>query len=226
MIKVMSIVIMLIIITLSPGCSLIETDEEDLLLEDNLSVEEDLPDRLNNEDNLDETENDTGIGKNDGDEDSDGSETNNVGLLTLQKGSAAPFFELEKLGGGKVTLGDFCGVPIILLFWERDCHICLIALKALESIHRVDDVIKIYVVTQNAADDMESYLKEQDITIPVLIESDGVVFEDYKISATPTAVAIDRAGSVELVISGFINHESAKTLQRLLRKWVVDRVII
>ena len=215
MIKTLTISMLLVIIFLSPGCSLNGINEKDLLSEENLS------DKNKDDNNLDVVD-DIVVDN----EIFDGSGVADGGLIALQKGTVAPFFELGRVGGGNVSFDDFCGVPLILLFWERDCHVCLIALKALEDIYRVDEEIKIFVVTQNAGDDLESYLEEQDITIPFLIDSEGVVFEDYKISITPTAVAIDRAGNVELVISGFLNHESAKTMQRLLRKWVIDRVII
>ena len=230
MIKALAFAFFLFIFFLPTGCSINGKLEESLPVEENLSAEKEAGKGITDEVNKNETEYGMSNGIDcDNVNDIDGFDGSGIvdrGLVNLQKGSLAPSFELEQLDGGIVSLEDHCGIPVILLFWEQDCHICLIALKALENIHRVDDVIEIYIVSQKVGDDITDYLREHDITIPLLIDRDGTVFEDYKIKATPTAVAIDRAGSIEIVISGFLNHESAKTLQRLLRKWVIDRVII
>jgi peroxiredoxin len=121
-------------------------------------------------------------------------------------GQEAPLFELEQLDGGPVSLSSLLGKDVVVLdFWATWCPPCRKGLPVIADLAReyAGRGVAVYAVNQmEPADTVRSFLKEQGITVPVLLDTAGIVGRTYEVSGIPQTVLIDRTGKVRYVHVG------------------------
>lgn len=120
----------------------------------------------------------------------------------LQRGDEAPAFELPNLDGKPVSLAQYKGRTVILLFGELYHGKSLSALRDVSEVLRDGrlralDVAVLMVVTQDrpAADLKEVASKEQ-VRATILRDVDRKVYEAYRVSVMPSTVVVDDRGLV------------------------------
>ncbi|MHC4213241.1 MAG: TlpA family protein disulfide reductase, partial [Planctomycetota bacterium] len=111
-------------------------------------------------------------------------------------GAPAPDFTLELLGSNeKVTLSKVKEEVIVLDFWATWCGPCKQIHPALEAVHKWakenNKSIAFYCINQKEQPELVSeYWEKSGSDIPVLLDTDGSVFTDYKGSGIPYVVII------------------------------------
>jgi cytochrome c biogenesis protein CcmG/thiol:disulfide interchange protein DsbE len=111
-------------------------------------------------------------------------------------GAPAPDFTLGLLGSNKkVTLSKVKEKIIVLDFWATWCGPCKIIHPALEAVHKWakdnNKSIAFYCINHKEESELVSeYWKKSGSDIPVLLDTDGSVFTDYKGSGIPYVVII------------------------------------
>jgi peroxiredoxin len=121
-------------------------------------------------------------------------------------GKPAPEFELEKRGGGKVDLAQYRDKDVVILdFWATWCPPCVKALPTIGKVaekYRDKGVVFYAVDLEETPDDVEQFLKDQKLDIPVLFDSDNAVAKLYQVSGIPQTVLIGKDGTVQVVHVG------------------------
>ena len=112
-------------------------------------------------------------------------------------GGAAPSFTLAGLNGGKVSLADFAGGPVLVNFWASSCAPCreelpLIAREA--STHHVKVLL---VDERDDAGAARSFLAQVGVSEPVASDPEGVAGRLYGVSVLPVTVFIRADGTIE-----------------------------
>lgn len=124
-------------------------------------------------------------------------------LESPEVGYAAPNFTLTSTAGETVTLSDYRGKWVMLVFWETSCPACREELPDLQAYSTRMPVDKISIVTVNVRNGNEaillSFLKSRGIDLPVLLDADASIRDKYKIVQYPTAFFIDSQGIIRLV---------------------------
>ena len=120
-------------------------------------------------------------------------------------GHRAPDFSLAVLGPvtGKSTLSlsDFKGKPVVLNFWASWCVPCKEELPLLESAWKRmqaqgKDVIFVGIDYQESNSTAASFLQQNGITYPAVLDANGSVGSSYDITSLPDTFFINRSGTV------------------------------
>ncbi len=117
----------------------------------------------------------------------------------LQKGAQAPGFRLPSLaGGGETELAALRGKVVVVNFWATWCPPCVSEMPSLERLHRTlgpAGLAVLAVSTDEDAAELERFVAEQALTLPVLRDPGGRVAADaFRTTGYPETFVIDRAG--------------------------------
>jgi len=114
-------------------------------------------------------------------------------------GDLAPDFDLKNLDGNTFSLTDYWGRPILLNFWATWCGPCRYEMPFLQQIYEEwqDSVIILTINLRESPEKIEQFLKEYELTFPVLLDIDDDVSRNYYITAIPTTFFIDEYGVIQ-----------------------------
>jgi peroxiredoxin len=130
----------------------------------------------------------------------------------LKVGQRAPDFKLPSAGGGELSLGDFAGRPLLLVFTQSGCGPCHDIVPQLDRIHHRGEV-QVLVVNNGEGEEALQWALETKARFPVAGQTQFAVAKRYEVFATPFAFLIDGQG----VISSKGIATSAQHLGYVLR---------
>ena len=135
------------------------------------------------------------------------------------EGKPAPGFRLESLAGKKVTLTDLKGNVVVLDFWATWCGPCRMSLPHLDKLYKEqkENGVQFFAVNlREQKDEIEQFVKETKLAVPVLMDGDGKVAESYGVEGIPTTVVIGKDGKARKVFVGF-NDDGEAQLKRAIQ---------
>ena len=138
--------------------------------------------------------------------------------------AVTPNFTLKDLSGKAVRLSDFRGKVVLLDFWAAWCDSCLSAGPYYEKLHKRHGSSSFAMVGINEgerAKTVEAFVKKNNITYPVLLDSNKEAFDACGIRGLPSAVLIDDEGKIRGRWAGFDDAAASnleKSLNALLTK--------
>ena len=126
-----------------------------------------------------------------------------------QVGNLAPDFQFLALDQQPVSLGDLRGKPVVLNFWATWCLACIYEMPFLQEIHEEYSGSGLVLLAINAGESqsqVEKFLQSNNLSLPVLLDTRGIVNQQYHIQWLPTTLFIDEDGVIqERRIGPFIN---------------------
>jgi thiol-disulfide isomerase/thioredoxin len=130
--------------------------------------------------------------------------TNCVAVGT-QTGNLAPDFQLQNLDGQTVSLSSLRGNPVMLNFWATWCGPCRAEMPYLQQIH--DEwsdrgLVLLAIDLGESSSTVESYLKSNNLSLTVLLDTRQEVGRKYDIRPIPTTFFIDEDGIIQRVKVG------------------------
>lgn len=118
--------------------------------------------------------------------------------ISISHGETAPAFTLTSIDGKTISLGDYKGTTLILLYWKTDHERSALALKdANDEVKKYEKKgVKIISVIADSDNREEAAkkLRDEGIDFPVLVDRDRQLYSDYGIRVYPTTVIIDKQG--------------------------------
>lgn len=122
-------------------------------------------------------------------------------------GFSAPDFSLHTPEGQIMSLSDYKGQPVLIIFWASWCSVCKRTMPGLQAVYNDYislgfEVLAINTTYQDSYVNAINYFDEQNYTFPFLIDDDGVTAMNYKIHALPTSILVNPEGDVVDVIIG------------------------
>ncbi len=109
----------------------------------------------------------------------------------------APDFTLPDLEGKTISLRDFRGKPVILVFWRVNCPSCEYQMPFLQAFYEKWSTDKIALVTVNVGEPLAmvgEYVSAHGLTFPVLLDTRQQVSQTYGIIGVPFTFFIDDGG--------------------------------
>jgi peroxiredoxin len=134
-----------------------------------------------------------------------------------QEGFQAPDFELSTIQGERVLLSDLRGQAILLNFWATWCPPCRSEMPAMQQVYLDYDqdgfvVLAVNNLRQDRRESVETFILEENLTFPVLLDNSGSVSTRYQVNSMPTSFFIDPEGIIrEVVIGGPMSEALLRT---------------
>jgi peroxiredoxin len=114
----------------------------------------------------------------------------------LPAGSPAPALRLPSLDGGEVSLEDYRGRRVFLVFSDPTSAPCNQLAPHLERLHRSVTDLQVLVVSRGTVDANREKVREHGLTFPVLVQRRWEASRVYGMLATPIAYLIDERGII------------------------------
>jgi peroxiredoxin len=134
-------------------------------------------------------------------------------------GHPAPGFTLRNLQGNLEGLSDHKDKVIILNFWATWCAPCLEEMPAFEKLYRRyrSQGVTVLAVSLDKGDisKVKGFVDKNNLTFPILIDSDGVAEKLYPSFTIPFTYVIDKEGRVAARVDGAKNWASDETFAAL-----------
>jgi peroxiredoxin len=131
-------------------------------------------------------------------------------------GQPAPDFALRDTGGNAVKLSDLRGTVVWVNFWATWCVPCKKELPDIQKLYDEKHADGLEVLAVNWKDDPEAarqFFDSRGITLPLLLDRRGDVYDQYRLQGLPDSFFIDREGKIAALQFGFLTEE--KMRQRL-----------
>ena len=134
-------------------------------------------------------------------------------------GHTAPDFTLRNLQGNLEGLVDHKDKVIILNFWATWCAPCLEEMPAFEKLYRryrsQDLTVLAVSIDKGDFSKVRGFVDSNNLTFPVLMDSDGVAEKLYPSFTIPFTYVIDKEGRVVARVDGAKNWASNETFAAL-----------
>lgn len=130
-------------------------------------------------------------------------------------GEQAPNFELQALSGKQVKLSDFKGKGILLNFWGSWCEPCKQEMPYLNAVYK-QHMKGIAIIGVNIGESklaVDNFTSRNNISFPILLDSEKNVTSAYNIGPIPTTYLISPSGKIVKVLTsqmpdpGFIEKQ-------------------
>lgn len=118
--------------------------------------------------------------------------------LTALPGERPAAFTLPSVAGGTVKLADHRGKVVLVYFWATWCPYCRkelpVGIERISRERKTQPFTVLAVSIQERRDVVAGYVQGAGLTVPVLLDGDGAVAREYRVTATPTTFVIGRDG--------------------------------
>jgi len=116
----------------------------------------------------------------------------------LKAGTPAPQFNLPSIGGETVSLEQYRGRKVLLVFSDPQCGPCDEVAPQLARLHRKhrNNGMALVMVGRGDAEQNKKKVMEHDITFPVVLQDRWKLSKEYGIFATPVAFLIGKDGII------------------------------
>lgn len=128
-----------------------------------------------------------------GDRSLKGSRLNRDGLA---RGTVAPRFQLPRVGGGELSLDEYAGRRVLLVFSDPACGPCNTLAPELERKSRETAGTPILMVSRGGEEANLRKIEEHGLTFPVVLQQHWEISRAYGKFATPIAYLIDEDGRI------------------------------
>jgi peroxiredoxin len=121
----------------------------------------------------------------------------------LKPGTAAPSFQLPDIHGNTVSLEEYRGRRVVLVFSDPHCGPCDELAPHLARLHREhrDNNLAIIMVGRGDAEENRSKAERHGVEFPVVLQEQWKLSKEYGIFATPVAFLIGEDGLIKKTVA-------------------------
>jgi methylamine dehydrogenase accessory protein MauD len=124
-----------------------------------------------------------------------------LGRDGLKPGKKAPDFTLPSVNGKEVSLHDFAGRKVLLVFTQAGCGPCR---SVVPELNRLGSAEQVVVVNNGDLEATRQWSADVAARFPVLAQEKFSISKKYEVFATPFAFLIDEKG--DIASKGIINN--------------------
>ena len=125
-----------------------------------------------------------------------GLEHSRINRSGLKAGAMAPAFTVPRLDGGELSLEEYRGRPVLLVFSDPECGPCEHLAPHLEAIHRTRIDPAVVMVSRRDAESNRRKAEALGLTFPIGLQSLWQVSKLYEMFYTPIGYLIDERGVI------------------------------
>jgi peroxiredoxin len=112
----------------------------------------------------------------------------------LKAGTPAPSFRLPRIDGGELSLADFRGEQVLLVFSDPECGPCDELAPQLQTIHLQQPKLQVLMVSRRDLGVNRTKAARFGLSFPVVLQKQWEVSLKYAMFATPIGYLIDEQG--------------------------------
>lgn len=121
-----------------------------------------------------------------------------------------PIIEAQLIDGSMFRATE--GKPLVIHFWATWCPTCKLEAANIQRVSEKYEVLSI-AVQSGSQNDIEVYMKENELSFKVLNDPEGAWAKKFKVEAYPTTFIYDAAGELKFTEVGYTS--TAGLLARL-----------
>lgn len=128
-------------------------------------------------------------------------------------GSPAPNFVLRDLDGNRVTLTDYRGSVVWINFWATWCTPCKKELPEIEALLNEKRGAGLVVLAINYRErhaDARAFMDNAGLTLPVLLDRGGSVYDQYRLQGLPNSFFVGRDGNLAALQYGYMTEKKMR----------------
>jgi peroxiredoxin len=114
----------------------------------------------------------------------------------LPEGATAPVFRLPRLDGGELSLLEYRGARVVLVFSDPECEPCDALAPLLQNAHRLAPELPIVMIGRGDPAANRAKATEYGLTFPIVLQRHWEVSQEYGLLAAPVAYLIDEWGAL------------------------------
>jgi peroxiredoxin len=114
----------------------------------------------------------------------------------LRAGTVAPGFQLPRVQGGELSLAQYRGQRLLLVFSDPKCGPCNQLAPMLQRLHADGSDLAVVMISRGDTDANIRKIEEHGVTFPVALQRQWEISRLYGMFATPIGYLIDEAGVI------------------------------
>jgi peroxiredoxin len=125
-------------------------------------------------------------------------------------GQPAPDFTMKDLQGGDISLQSFRGQPVLIAFFATWCPPCRYELPIIQQTYekyKDQGLVVIGVDDRETVAQVEPYVRQLNLTFPIVVDTAGSVINLFRVRSHPTNVFVDHKGVVTNISRGILAPE-------------------
>jgi peroxiredoxin len=128
-------------------------------------------------------------------------------------GSPAPSIKLQNLRGENFSLHEMRGKIVVLNFWATWCEPCKLEMPFFEQLHSAGrSDLEIWGVNfDESPQQVEIFVKEFQLSFPILLDPGGQVQDLYRVRGYPTTYVVDKEGVIRFHHIGLITEDQLES---------------
>jgi len=128
-------------------------------------------------------------------------------------GKEMPTFTANNLNGENVQVGG-TGVPYVLNFWATWCPPCKAELPELNEFANAhtEDVQFFAINIEESENTITDFLQNNGYSLPVLLDADGSISQEFRVRAVPTTIVVDSQGVIRYRKTGGVTKEELENV--------------
>ncbi|WP_338048269.1 TlpA disulfide reductase family protein [Pontibacillus yanchengensis] len=138
-----------------------------------------------------------------------GSDSNTT-KVGLEVGKKAPDFQLTTLNDKKISLSNLKGEKVMINFWATWCPPCRAEMPDMEKFYQNKDITILAInltSTESGLGDVRDFVKEFDLSFPILLDNQNNIATSYQIRPIPTTYMVNSNGVIQHKALGAMNYE-------------------
>jgi len=143
-----------------------------------------------------------------------------MGVVPPRTSEPAPDFAVKNLQGKTVHLSDYKGKVLLINFWATWCGACREEMASMQNLYselRSDglEVLAVSIDRWNE-DRIQEYVKDKNLTFPVLLDQNQEVRKKYHVMGLPTSYLVDGEGKIRGFASGARDWDSQDSKEMMM----------
>ena len=114
----------------------------------------------------------------------------------MKAGAVAPDFSLPCLIGGELSLADYRGRRVLLVFSDPNCGPCDELAPLLQELHEQRPDLAVLVISRRDAEATRAKANALGLSYPLVMQQQWEISKQYGMFATPIGYLIDEQGIV------------------------------
>ena len=129
----------------------------------------------------------------------------------------APDFTLTDLDGHPVSLSQFRGQPVVVNFWATWCPPCRAEVPHFRQAYEQEQgkVVFLSIAVDEPASAVRRFAEENEMPFTILLDDDGKVASEYRVSGIPVTFFINRDGEIMV---RYVGQMSSHAIEEGLRR--------